>query len=216
MRRGLLVAWSVFVASAVLGCSASNPVAPIDHTPVALLITSFSSISSPSVGVGQFSSYKAYALTRDGGYIDVTPQAQWTTSDSGILRPGSNTGGTFFFTGVAPGNVDVIARYQGTETSLPAFVIPANRQIFPSVAVATTVSPNLGESIRLSAVYRESQTSLVQTVTNGLEWTSSNPGVISFENGVARAIGIGTSLCTVSYNGVSSVFYFSVHPRAVV
>lgn len=127
MRRCWLVAWSIFVAYAVLGCSASNPVAPIDHTPVGLVITSFSSISSPSVGVGLFISYKAYALTRDGGYIDVTPQAQWATSDAGILRPGSNSGSTFFFTGVVPGNVDVIARYQGTETSLPAFVIPANR-----------------------------------------------------------------------------------------
>lgn len=84
------------------------------------------------------------------------------------------------------------------------------------MSVSTTGSPNLGESMRLSAVYRESQTSLVQTVTNGVEWTSSNPGVISFENGVAKAVGVETSLCTVSYNGVSSVFYFSVHPRAVV
>ena len=201
-------------AGAAAACSASNPVAPVDQTPVALVMTSFSSISLPSVSVGQFISYKAYAVTRDGGYIEVTAQAQWTTSDPSILRPGGNSGNSFFFTGVASGNADVISRYQGTEASLPAFVVPANRAVFPSVSVSITGLPMLGESARLTAIYRESQSALIQTVTNGVNWTSSNPAVVSIVDGVATAVGVGTSLCTVSYNGATSIFYFSIHPRA--
>ena len=211
--RCLLLVWSVIFVAAGSACSATNPVAPVDHTPVALVITSFSSISLPSVSVGQFISYRAYALTRDGGYIEVTSQAQWTTSDPSLLRPASNSGGSFAFTGMAPGNVDVIARHQGAEASLPAFVVPANRAVFPSVSVSITSVP-LGESARLSAVYRETQGALPQTVTNGVTWTSSNPAVVAIEDGVARAVGVGTSMCTVSYNGATSIFYFSIHPLA--
>ncbi len=213
MRR-VLLAWTVVTAGAVGACSASNPVAPVDQTPVALVMTSFSSISLPSVSVGQFISYKAYAVTRDGGYVDVTAQAQWTTSDPAILRPGANSGNSFFFTGVAPGNVDVIARHQGTEALLPAFVVPANRVVFPSVSVSITGLPILGESARLTAIYRESQSALIQTVTSGAIWTSSNPAVVAIEDGVARAVGVGTSMCTVTYNGATSIFYFSIHPPA--
>jgi hypothetical protein len=211
MHRALI---TVLLAGAACACSALNPVAPVDQTPVALVMTSFSSISLPSVSPGQFIYYNAYAVTRDGGYIDVTTQAQWATSDPSMLRPGGVSGNRFFFTGVAPGNVVVIARHQGTEASLPASVVPANRVVFPSVSVSITGLPVLGESARLTAVYRESQSSLIQTVTSGVTWTSSNPTVVAIEDGVARAVGVGTSICSVSYNGATSIFYFSVHPRA--
>ena len=190
-----------------------NPVAPVDETPVALLLTSFTSISSPSVNVGSFIYYKAYAVTRDRAYIDVTSQVQWTTTDVGILRPGTNDGAGYFFTGVIPGNVDVVARLQGLQASLPASVVPANRTVFPSISVTSPGTMMFGDTFRVSGIYRESQSALIQTVTNGVAWASSNPAVVVIEDGVATGVGVGTSFFTVTYNGVSTTFYFSIHPR---
>jgi hypothetical protein len=212
MRR-VLLAWTVLAAGAAGACSASNPVAPIDQTVTALFITTMPSVWSPSVSVGQFNIYKAYVATRDGGYLDVTAQAQWTSSDAAVLRAGGSFPSGVSFTGVAPGNAEVRARYEGAEVSLPAFVVPANRSVFPSVTASSVPLLRVGDSVRMSASYRESQTAPFQTLTSGFTLETSNPTVITINGNVANGVGVGTSFLTVTYNGVTSTWYFSVHPR---
>lgn len=195
------------VAVLTVACSASNPVAPIDLTAAGIFLAGNRSVTVTTVTPGGTAVFRAFAVTRDGGYRDVTSLATWTGSD--LLRP--TAPGTF--TAVNTGDARVTARYEGVEGSLPMFVLPANRLIYPSLSMIDPGYVRFGDRIQLTAVFQQSQSDRFQTLVDGVTWTSSDPAILRITGRDAEAVAIGTTLLTVEYGGLTNRFYFSVFPR---
>jgi hypothetical protein len=203
--------WILLGTLLVASCSASNPVEPTDVTPVALVVMPMSSLTPITASIGSANYFVAYFLTADGGYLDVTNQAAWVSSDAGLLRPTGNAG---MFTAVASGAARVIARYQSLEGSLPLLVVAANREVYPQVAAANLPRIEFGGSGQTNAFLRAAQNAPLQPVSAGVTWTSSDPSVATVAGGSVRAVGVGTTLLTVTFNDLTSTYFLSVYPRA--
>src|SRR6185436_10639214 len=131
VSRSISIVCLCVIAIGGAGCSASNPVAPIDLTPVGMFLTGSRSVTGTVVQSGLFSvPFRAYALTKDGGYQDVTGQATWTGTPT--LVPTSSPG---MFNSTGAGTGRATARYLGVEASLAMEVVPSGRTIFPTLSM---------------------------------------------------------------------------------
>jgi len=175
-----------------------------------MFLTGSRSVTGTVVQSGLFSvPFRAYALTKDGGYQDVTGQATWTGTPT--LVPTSSPG---MFNSTGAGTGRATARYLGVEASLAMEVVPSGRTIFPTLSMIDPGVLKLGDRVQLTAVFQPTQTAFIQTaVVDGVTWTSQDSRILAITGRVADCVGIGTTVLTVEYSGVTTRFYFSVLPR---
>ena len=120
MRRTVPVA-ALFV-TVLVACSADYPTAP-DPTLAAVRIHVTSPVSEllPNLTA----TFIAYAIDSDGVYVDVTNQAQWSSSNSDVLTTGTFQANRAVVRGVRQGDANLNVSYQGQTDSLTLRVLSA-------------------------------------------------------------------------------------------
>jgi len=208
LSRSIAIGWVSAAVILTTGCAASNSVAPVDLTPVSLLLTSNTTVASTSVFSGQVVYFRAYALTKDGGYDDVTGRATWV--GTAPLTPFSASPGGFNTLGVGTGRAT--ASYGGFQASLAEDVVTLGVLTYPALSMVDLGHVKFGDQVQLTAMYQPDAFSAPRLVS-GVSWASFEPSIVQITGSTAQAAGIGTTLVTLSYLGVTTRTYFSVFPR---
>jgi hypothetical protein len=200
LRAGLLLL--VCVASA--SCTASYPTEPTKARAVGLLLLYAEAkgrIASPG---GQYS-FTAVTVDSDGAYENVNDRATWLSSDDDVMRHTARGVYRPFGTGTA----QAIVRFEGFEANAP--MVPVATALLEQYPRLNVVLPGT----RPQAWLREGPaTNQTRQVTDQASWSSSDHRVATIAaNGAVTTVGIGTTLITVTYNGLTDWYWMSVGPR---
>ncbi len=177
-----------------------------------------------SLAAGQFVQFTAMAIFSNGTSQNVTTQAQWSSSDSGVADFASGPGGTWLgrVETLAPGQTVITADYKGHTGS---GTITVTNAVVTSIAVAP-INPTLplGAARRFlaTAIFSDNTS---KDVTTQATWTSSDPAVAEVTsssgkdakiNGRVKALSPGQATITASYQGVSGTSLVTVSSAELV
>jgi uncharacterized protein YjdB len=156
---------------------------------------------TPTTRLGTAVRFTATEIFSDGTQQNVTGQATWTSSNTGVAT--INRGG--LATPVAVGTTTITATFMGltastTLTVTNAVVVSISvTPMTPTIPIGTTVQ------FTATAIFSDGTT---QNVTANATWTSSAPGVLGVTTaGIARGRGTGvaagTATVTATFMGLS-------------
>ena len=190
-------------------CSASYPTSATRAEAVALLI---------HVGaIGQLTpgsaarTFEAYSLDSDGTFELVTTNTTWGSSDSSIVRFAGSSLQPSRFLAVAQGTATISAQYQNVTASFPIVVIDPVA-IYPRL-VLTMGNPGLVGRVAPATAWLEPRAAVGENVTARARWTSSDSSVATVDpDGTIRAVGVGTTLISASFDELSAFYWLSVAP----
>jgi len=192
------------IASA--GCTASYPTQPTQAAPVALFITQG---ARGRVNINSSASYQAFIVNADGAFENVSGLATFESSDTGIARSNSRAS----FIGVAAGIATITARHAGLTASVPMVVVDPRIVIFPRLSINVTGPSRIGGQAQTAAGLQRSA-SQNEDVTSLVTWRSENPNVATIaQNGVITGVGIGTTMITATYDGLTDWYWLSINPQ---
>ena len=194
---------------AALACRASLPTEATSPSVSLVGLQVHYSFATASPIPGAAISLRAYAVDSDSVFHEVTEQATWVSSNPDVMRvarPGRVEANT-------TGAVEITASHGGVTGSLALRVVPTiTVTAFPRIRILTPFEPRPGQTEMARAQYLQSDFSF-QDVTDLATWTSSAPDVATVTRGRVTGVAVGTAEITVSYNGISSSYGFSVPPR---
>jgi uncharacterized protein YjdB len=155
---------------------------------------------TPTTRLGSNVRFTATEIFSDGTQQNVTGQATWTSSNTGVAT--INRGG--LATPVAVGTTTITATFMGLTASTTLTVTNA---VVVSISV-TPVTPTIpiGTTVQFTAtaIFSDGTT---QNVTGQATWTSSAPGVLGVTTAGARGRGTGvtagTATVTATFMGLS-------------
>ena len=154
-------------------------------------------LTSSSIKVGETTQASVTMLDRRG--VAITRPVQWrssdttiaTVSDSGLVR------------GVAPGNVNIVARNRTVTGSAPLTVTVRSSVLVASVAVALASSTlNTGQTTQATATTRDSSGNVL--TGRAIAWTTNNSSVATVSGaGLVTAVASGSALIVATSEGKS-------------
>lgn len=144
------------------------PTPPVQQPPSAPTIVRTEIVAPVSVEPGKSVQLTANVVKSDGAVENVSSRAQWSSTDSRVLRVDS----TGLATGVAPGEVTVAIAYQGSGASSPVMVLPAG-------------------TFRLKGVVTESGIPLQSVRIQVLDGTGKGLTTVTTQNGEYSLYGVG-------------------------
>lgn len=191
-----------------VSCTASYPTEPSIARPVGLLLLYSEPRGRVAAAGGTQNQYSFSAVTvdNDGAYQFVDDRVTWLSTDDSVMQHTSR--GTYV--AVGPGTAQAIARYEGFEASAPMMAV--NRGLLDDVYPRLNV---VSPGTRPQAWVRRGPASNQSTqVTSQASWSSSDPRVATVgSTGVVTTLGVGTTLITVSFDGLTDWYWLSVAPR---
>jgi hypothetical protein len=201
--RGVARLFLAFLTFAVVsGCEAVAPVAPAP-TQVRLVVL-FDRPTRPAMNV-VLSPY-AFLMDSDGTYTDVTSTAQWTPSNSSVVRSIGFIGGNSFIIS-GSGTISILGSYQGLAGFVTLTVPPGPTNVGPVLLGITSGDLGIGHTLTLTA--RDPQS---RDVTSAASWTSADPSIATVSQGVVTAVAIGTTTISVAFGGGVDTIMVSVLP----
>lgn len=164
-----------------------------------------------TVYVGKASSITATAIMGDGSAKDISGQAVWSSSNSGVATVDSFGR----ITGLKAGTATVTATHGGKSATCSVVVEEevtlASVGITPSSLAFTVGDPS--QQVSAKAYYSDGTS---RDVTNLGTWSTGNGSVATVSAGTVTAIGAGTTNVTCSYQGKEGNCAVSVSKPAVV
>jgi len=145
-----------------------------------------------------------YAVDKNGVYEDVTTQAEMVSSNTAIARPDADG---FLSLRGGPGQVTVTATYSGASSSL-TFVVIAVRP--PMMEAALSVA-GIGE-ISYTAWVRDATDRVTSLQPGAIQWSSSDPRVVSVSGSTLRANVPGIADLTMRYNAMETSYRITIPP----
>nr|WP_238480802.1 Ig-like domain-containing protein [Desulforadius tongensis] len=142
----------------------------------------------------------------DGSTKDITGEAEYTSSDTGITTVSVNG----LVSGITPGSAAVTITYEGKSVTVPVTVNAA------ITLQSITVTPNPvvideGNTAALSVLANYSDGS-TKDITDEAEYTSDNSAIATVNtSGLVTGITPGTTTVTVSYNSITSNINITVN-----
>jgi hypothetical protein len=140
--------------------------------------------------------------------IDVTDAAKWESSnlyvatvEGGLLKP------------MAPGTAKITASYKGLSRSVQVTVYPSIGKV---VIVPEKVDGFVGGEGDLPKAEGTDLSGAKVDVTNLAEWTSSNPDVVTVENGKWVARKTGTATLTAAVKNRSDSVTIVIHEKPLL
>jgi hypothetical protein len=209
MKRILGVVLLAVGCASASACDATYPTVPSDLTPVSLQLFYNMEVGAPVVN-GTYS-FAAYTVTAEGAYENVTSKSTWIISDPLVFRASINTPG--MYTAIAPGPVDVLARYEEMTSTASLFVTRRDRQLYPYLTFGFPDPPRMiGKSSQAALRMQQSATQWL-AVTEPATWTSSDPAVATVERGLVTAVRPGVTQIAAEYDGMLASYVLAVAPR---
>lgn len=155
--------------------------------------------SNPSVPVGTTQRLTATASLSDGTFLDVTEQAQWTSSAPRTVFVSMLAGERGTLTGVAPGVTEVQAKVRGAEAAIPVTVTDATLSRVEVDPTQLTLAKGTLSVVSAQAIYSDGSR---QDVTSRGSWSSSAPDKATVSMaGQVRGVDVGTATLRFDFNG---------------
>jgi trimeric autotransporter adhesin len=203
-QRGLVFAAGAGTATITAALDAASGSAA-----VTVRVASLSSLSvsptSASAPAGTKRQFKAAGHFDDGSQQDLTASARWYSSDITVAAVSDAKGSKGLATAVSKGTVTVRASYSGKNADATLAVTDASLESI-AVSPADPQVP-LGETEQLTAtgIYSDGTTVVL---TEKVVWSSSDTSVASLSTtpgseGLAKAVGFGSSTITAAFKSVS-------------
>jgi hypothetical protein len=154
-------------------------------------------LTSSSIKVGETTQASVTMLDRRG--VAITRPVQWSSSDTTIATV-SDSG---LVRGVAPGNVNIVARNRTVTGSAPLTVTVPTSVLVASVAVALASSTlNPGQTTQATATTRDSSGNVL--TGRAIAWTTNNSSVATVSGaGLVAAVASGSALIVATSEGKS-------------
>jgi len=146
-----------------------------------------------------------YAVDKNGVYEDVTTQAEIVSSNPSVARPDA-TGDVSLREG--SGQVAITATYLGMSSSLTFTV----EYIRPPSMEAALVPAGAGHEISYSAWVVTGGITHTTLDPDAVQWSSSNPPVVSVAGSTLRANAPGTADLTMRYNAMEASYRITIPP----
>ncbi len=194
----LLFSWS---------CGATPPTAPSPTISAVRVLR-----SAATEVTDQGGRFAAYVVDSDGGYREVTIEAQFSLSAPGSVSA-PFVGGRIVSVNPTTAPVVLRATYSGVvgEVTLPPAIPGPPPNAVPRLELRDLVTPvGIGASVRHRVEYLAPGP--VVNVTSLAEWRSENPAVATVEQGEVRAVSIGSTRIFVTYQGLTKGYALSVLP----
>jgi hypothetical protein len=207
MNQWFQIAVGLIACVATASCNASYPTAPTQAAPLSLFITQG---AKGRVNIGSSAGYQAFIVNADGAFENVSGSATFESSDAGIARSNSRT----TFIGVAAGIATITARHTGLTASVPIVVVDPRIVIFPRLSINVTGPTTVGGRGQTAAGLQRSASTPSENVSSMVAWRSENPAVATIDqNGIITGAGIGTTMISASYEGLTDWYWLSINPQ---
>ena len=153
---------------------------------------------TPSIPVGIQQRFTAVATFSDSTTQDISPNATWNSSNTGIATV--NSVGVAF--GVSPGPAAITASFESVTSSAQLTVDTATLQSIALTPSTTVLAPASTLTYQAVGTYSDGTTEYIASLST---WTSSAPTVVSItQSGIATGQSAGTANITATYQGVTS------------
>ncbi len=154
-----------------------------------------------SMLIGERIQLQSVATYEDGTFIEITADAEWTSSDEAVAVFDPNQPGQL--EAIAPGSVEVVVIYEGVRSEPKEIAVAPIGVAEIRVTVADGADPALerGESLTLAAtaVYDDGAEA---DVTGEVEWRVGNESVAQIEGGVFTALRRGSTRAVAAIGDV--------------
>ena len=174
----------------------------LNGTPVFYILSDGFSPNRPALLSTQVT---LYAVDKDGVYEDVTTQGEIVSSNPAIARP--EAAGRVALRG-SRGRVTITATYSGMSSSL-TFTVEEYR---PLSLEAGLVPAAAGHEISWSAWIVTGFSTHTTLDRDAVQWSSSDPSVVSVTGSTLRANAPGTADLTMRYNAMEASYRLTVPP----
>ena len=172
----------------------------LEHWPAEVVATLIAKVTvipaEANLGVGATLMYDALIEDPAGFPIDDDRSVDWSTSDDDIATIDANGE----VTGVAEGDVEIIASIDGVEGSAPLFVTDADVESLQITPLNPPAIPEAGQ-LQLQATPYDVEGNPLQG--HSAQWTTSNPDVATVDDqGLVLGIAEGETSITASIDSV--------------
>ncbi|WP_134685465.1 Ig-like domain-containing protein [Brevibacillus migulae] len=133
------------------------------------------------------------ATYKNGTSADVTALADWSSSDNELARVEAG-----LVTAVDSGKVKVYANYKGKKVTIPVEIDVVSK--LAANEKKLTLRAGAAEKLTITATYSDKTKA---DVTELVEWTAQESGIVQIEKGTVTAIGSGKTKITAKYAGKS-------------
>lgn len=160
--------------------------------------------TSATIGVARTARF-AVEYINDRGIASAATGAQWSISDATIANLAVREDGGAVVTGVRTGNATLTVNYRGL-TANATLTVQAGVTLARIEVAPANPSVAAGLTLQLSAtgIFSDNTTS---PFTNQVEWTSSNPQVLTIDNltrkGLVTGVAPGTAVVTATSGGTT-------------
>lgn len=147
------------------------------------------------------------AVYENGYEEDVTAKTEWTLSNANAVIKQTATGKTI--KGLKKGSVTLKGTYSNKTISIPLAV---EQKVVKLVVDPARLDLNLkgSKSIKVTGYYSDGKT---VNLSSKMNWQSADMSVVTINGSTAKSSGIGTTLLTGSYQGISATVNVSVTPK---
>jgi len=155
--------------------------------------------------------FSAIGTFNDGSTHDLTTQAAWTSSDTGVAKIGGNSG---LAKGLAPGSATITATVGSSTASVTLTVTNAMLVSISVTPVGKTIAPGTKLSFAATGTFSDSST---QNITRDATWASDNPAVATVGSvSLVTAVAPGTANISASLDGVTGSTPLTVSSATLV
>ncbi|HYA88445.1 MAG TPA: Ig-like domain-containing protein [Nitrospirota bacterium] len=199
---------STTITATVGSISGSTMLSVTPATLVSLAVTP----SSPSIALGTTQQFIATGTYSDGSTQNLTTAVTWGSSSASVAAISNAAGSNGLVTPVVVGSTTITATLGSKSGSTTLTVTPA---ILISIAVEPPVfSLTTGSTQQFTATGTFSD-STTQVLTSLATWSSSTAGVATVSNaagsnGLATAVGVGSTVISSTWSGVSGTASLTV------
>lgn len=150
------------------------------------------SITGPNeVRMGQSINLSASATYDSEDVVDVSEQANWTSS-----VPATATVSSGVVTGVTPGSVDISASFSGADAAVHPVTVFSGLSSLVVTPENATLDVGDNQALNAMAYYDDGES---EDVTAAANWSSSNGTVASVDDGIVTAKASGSATIQASY-----------------
>lgn len=185
---GLFVSLALSLALVAVGCGSKTPVSEVTVTSVGV------TPAAPSIAAGTQQPFQATAVRSDGTSLDVTAQAQWSSSDESV----ASVDAAGVVTSHQPGTATIRATFGGTTGETALTVTDAIITELQVTSPNGTLARGTMAQLTATGVFSDGST---QDVTASVSWSSSAPERVSLSTevaGMATAEDLGSAVMTAT------------------
>jgi hypothetical protein len=172
--------------------------------------------ANPMVEIGNSEQFSATGTFSDNTTQDLTTFVNWASGTASVASVSNTSGSQGLATGVTKGSSNIEATLDGITGSTVLSVTPLLQSIEISPA-NPSVPKGVNQQFTATGVYSDHSTA---NLTNEVTWASANAATSAISNapgsiGVARALAVGTSSISATFEGVTGTTTLNVSPAVL-